>query len=161
MEWQKKSEQEIMEKLKTNRNGLKQEEVNERLNKYGLNELPKAKKDNIFKIFFSEFNDPIIWLLIVSIIFSFIVGEVVDACAIIFIILIDAIVGTVQEWKASKSAEALQDLIKVQVKVLRDGKEQLIESNQLVIGDIVLLESGNKISADLRVIESRNLTVDE
>ena len=161
MEWQKKTEQEIMEILKTNRNGLKQEEVNERLNKYGLNELPKAKKDNIFKIFFSEFNDPIIWLLIVSIIFSFIVGEVVDACAIIFIILIDAIVGTVQEWKASKSAEALQDLIKVQVKVLRDGKEQLIESNQLVIGDIVLLESGNKISADLRVIESRNLTVDE
>ena len=161
MEWQKKTEQEIMEILKTNRNGLKQEEVNERLNKYGLNELPKAKKDNIFKIFFSEFNDPIIWLLIVSIIFSFIVGEVVDACAIIFIILIDAIVGTIQEWKASKSAEALQDLIKVQVKVLRDGKEQLIESNQLVIGDIVLLESGNKISADLRVIESRNLTVDE
>ena len=122
MEWQKKSEQEIMEKLKTNRNGLKQEQANERLNKYGLNELPKAKKDNIFKIFFSEFNDPIIWLLIVSIIFSFIVGEVVDACAIIFIILIDAIVGTIQEWKASKSAEALQDLIKVQVKVLRDGK---------------------------------------
>ena len=161
MEWQKKSEQEIMEKLKTNRNGLKQEEANERIKKYGLNELPKAKKDNIFKIFFSEFNDPIIWLLIVSIIFSFIVGEVVDACAIIFIILIDAIVGTIQEWKASKSAEALQDLIKVQVKVLRDGKEQLIESNQLVIGDIVLLESGNKISADLRVIESRNLTVDE
>ena len=161
MEWQKKTEQEIMEKLKTNRNGLKQEEANERLNKYGLNELPKAKKDNIFKIFFSEFNDPIIWLLIVSIIFSFIVGEVVDACAIIFIILVDAIVGTIQEWKASKSAEALQDLIKVQVKVLRDGKEQLIESNQLVIGDIVLLESGNKISADLRVIESRNLTVDE
>lgn len=161
MEWQKKTEQEIMEKLKTNRNGLKQEEANERLNKYGLNELPKAKKDNIFKIFFSEFNDPIIWLLIVSIIFSFIVGEVVDACAIIFIILVDAIVGTIQEWKASKSAEALQDLIKVQVKVLRDGKEQLIDSNQLVIGDIVLLESGNKISADLRVIESRNLTVDE
>lgn len=161
MEWQKKTEEEIMEKLKTNRNGLKQEEANERLNKYGLNELPKAKKDNIVKIFFSEFNDPIIWLLIVSIVFSFIVGEVVDACAIIFIILIDAIVGTVQEWKASKSAEALQDLIKVQVKVLRDGKEQLIESNQLVIGDIVLLESGNKISADLRVIESKNLTVDE
>ena len=117
MEWQKKTEQEIMEKLKTNRNGLKQEEANERIKKYGLNELPKAKKDNIFKIFFSEFNDPIIWLLIVSIIFSFIVGEVVDACAIIFIILIDAIVGTIQEWKASKSAEALQDLIKVQVKV--------------------------------------------
>ena len=161
MEWQKKTENEIMEILKTNRNGLKQEEANERIKKYGLNELPKAKKDNIFKIFFSEFNDPIIWLLIVSIIFSFIVGEVVDACAIIFIILIDAIVGTIQEWKASKSAEALQDLIKVQVKVLRDGKEQLIESNQLVIGDIVLLESGNKISADLRVIESRNLTVDE
>lgn len=161
MEWQKKTEQEIMEKLNTNCNGLKQEEANKRLNKYGLNELPKAKKDNIFKVFFSEFNDPIIWLLIVSIIFSFIVGEVVDACAIIFIILVDAIVGTIQEWKASKSAEALQDLIKVQVKVLRDGKEQLIESNQLVIGDIVLLESGNKISADLRVIESRNLTVDE
>ena len=161
MEWYKLSIEDVNEKTKSSSNGLTKEEVKKRLERDGLNELPRKKKAGPIKIFFSEFKDPIIWLLLVAIIFSFIVGEVVDACAILAIVLIDAILGTAQEWKAGKSAEALENLIKVKVKVLRNNKEIEIESNQLVIGDIVLLEPGNKISADMRIIESRNLTIDE
>ena len=161
MEWYKLSIEDVNKKTKSSSNGLTKDEVKKRLERDGLNELPKKKKDGPIKIFFSEFKDPIIWLLLVSIVFSFIVGEVVDAFAIMFIVLVDAILGTAQEWKAGKSAEALENLIKVKVKVLRDNKEHEVESNQLVIGDVVLLEPGNKISADMRIIESRNLTIDE
>ena len=140
MEWYKLSIEDVNEKTKSSSNGLTKEEVKKRLERDGLNELPRKKKAGPIKIFFSEFKDPIIWLLLVAIIFSFIVGEVIDACAILAIVLIDAILGTVQEWKAGKSAEALEKLIKVKVKVVRDNKEIEVESNQLVIGDVVLLE---------------------
>ncbi|MEG0021314.1 MAG: HAD-IC family P-type ATPase [Bacilli bacterium] len=162
MEWYKFDEDKVVAELKSNiKDGLTLKEVETRLKKNGLNELPKAKKDSPFKIFLSEFKDPIIWLLFMAIIFSFVVGEFVDAFAILFIVLVDAILGTFQEWKASKSAEALANLIKVKVKVIRDSKEQEIDSTNLVLGDIVMLEPGNKISADLRVLVSRNLTIDE
>lgn len=159
--WYQIENNKIIDILESNIDGLSNSEAITRLATYGLNELPKKKKDSIFKIFIREFYDPIIFMLLISIIFSFIVGEIVDALAIIFIILIDAIVGTIQEWKANKSAEALQDLIKVRVKVLRNGVEKDIDSTNLVVGDIVLIEPGNKISADLRILNSRNLTVDE
>ena len=135
--------------------------MKKRLENNGYNTLPKKKKDSVIKVFLSEFKDPIIIILIVAIILSFIAGEVIDACAIIFIILIDAIIGTVEEIKAERSAEALANYIKVKVKVLRDQIEQEIDSSELVVGDIILLEPGNKISADLRIIESKNLTIDE
>ena len=161
MEWYKINTDDLLKKTHSTLEGLKENEVKKRQEKDGLNELPKAKKDGPIKIFLSEFKDPIIWLLLVSITFSFIVQEYVDGIAILVIVLIDALVGTVQEWKAGKSAEALEELIKVKVKVLRNNEEQEIESNQLVVGDIVLLEPGNKLSADMRIIESRNLTIDE
>lgn len=159
--WHQMESSKIIEKLDSDINGLKNNEAIKRLAKYGLNELPKKKRDSIIKIFLSEFFDPIIFMLMISIIFSFLVGEVVDALAIIFIILVDSIIGTFQEWKANKSAEALQNLIRVKIKVLRNGIEKDIDSTNLVIGDIVLIEPGNKISADLRIIESKNLTIDE
>ena len=116
MEWYKLEIEKILNEVKGSLNGLSNEEAKKRIEKYGLNELPKKKKDGPLKIFLSEFNDPIIWLLLIAIIFSFIVGEVIDAIAILFIVLVDAILGTVQEWKAGKSAEALENLIKVSVK---------------------------------------------
>lgn len=160
-EWYKLSEDETIKELDSSITGLNNEEAIRRLAEFGLNQLPKKKSDSILKIFISVFNDPIIFMLLAAIIFSFIAGEVVDAIAIILIILLDAIIGTMQEWKANKSAEALQNLIKVRVKVLRNGIEKDIDSTNLVIGDIVLLEPGNKISADMRILESRNLTIDE
>lgn len=159
--WHFKDEKEVLKELNTSEKGLSFEEAELRLNKYGKNELPKKKTDSFIKIMIKQLIDPIVLLLVVATIFSFIIGEFIDGIAIVFIITVDLLMGTFQEWKANKNAEALSNLIKVKVKVLRDKKEIEIDSSLLVKGDIVLVESGNKISADMRILESFNLTVDE
>ena len=105
--------------------------------------------------------NPIELLLIVAVIASFLAGEPVEAIAIIIIVMVDLIMGTYQENKANNTAEALSKLVTVKNKVLRDGEETVIDSQELVPGDFVFLESGDKISADLRIIEAHNFTVDE
>lgn len=152
---------EILKKIQVDENGLSTKEANKREEKYGLNELPKKKKDSIFKIFFTELLDPIVLLLVIAIISSLTVGEIIDAIAIFMIVLIDLIIGTYEENKANVTAEALSKLVPENVKVVRDGKETVIDSKELTIGDYVYLESGDKISADMRIIESHNFTVDE
>lgn len=142
-------------------NGLTAEQVIENQNKYGKNELPKKKQDSIVKIFFSELMDPIILLLLVAIISSLAIGEIIDSIAIIFIILVDAIMSTYQEVKASNTALSLASLVTSKSKVIRDGKLVSIDTTDLTMGDVVVLESGDKIGADMRIIESHNLTVDE
>ncbi|MBR4260601.1 MAG: HAD-IC family P-type ATPase [Clostridia bacterium] len=142
-------------------NGLNASQVKEKQEKYGKNILPKEKKDSFLKIFLSQFYSAIVIVMIFAAIFSFAAGEIVDGIAIVIIIFVDAIVGTFQEWNAGKEAESLQNLIKVKSKVIREGKEKVIDSADLVVGDIVLLESGDKVSGDLRIIECYNLTIDE
>lgn len=155
------SVEEIYKELNTTEKGLSTKESNKRLKEYGENVLPSKKADSIFKIFFHELCDPIVILLIAAIIASFIANEVIDAVAIIFIVLVDLIMGTYQENKANNVAAALSKLVAVKTKVLRDGKEVTIDSKDLVVGDYVFLESGDKISADFRIIEAHNLSVDE
>ena len=159
--WYTKNIEDIYKDLNTDEKGLTIKESKTRLEKYGKNTLPKPKKDSVFKIFFSEFKDPIVLLLIIAILASFLVGEVIDAIAIIFIVLVDVLMGTYQENKANNIAEALSKLVTVKSKVLRDGKIVSIDSEDLTVGDIILLESGDKISADLRIIEAHNFMVDE
>jgi len=156
-----KNEKELFKELNTSSNGLTSVEVLKRLKKYGKNELPKKKNKSIFKMFIDEFKNPILVLLLVAVIASLIAKEIVDALAIVFIVLIDVTMGTYQEYKANKNADSLNNLVKVKVKVLRDEKIVFIDSTELVIGDIILLESGNQIPADLRILESHNLMVDE
>lgn len=141
--------------------GLKRAEVKERRAKYGANVLPKKKKDSIFKIFFCEFLDPMILLLLVAIAASVIAGEVVDAIVIAVIILVDAVMGAYQENRANTTAESLANYIKVKVRVLREGEVEQIDAEELVPGDLILLESGDKVSADARILEVQNFTVDE
>jgi len=152
---------EIEEELQTSNEGLTNEEVTKRQEKYGRNILPKKQKDSIFKIFFNSFKDPIIILLLFASLASVLVNEVLDAIAIIFIVLVDIIMETYQENKANNTAEALSNLIKVKTKVIRNGKTIEIDSDELTIGDYVILESGDKISADMRIVESHNFMVDE
>lgn len=159
--WHNMKIEEIYETLKCDEKGLTSKQAKDHALKYGRNVLPKEKKDGPIKIFLSQFASPIVIIMIVAGIFSLLAKEYLDFFAILFIILIDAILGTVQEWRAGKEAESLQNLIRVKTKVLRDGKEQMVDSDDLVVGDIVLLESGNKVSGDLRIISSLNLTVDE
>lgn len=155
------SKNKVLKELDSTLNGLTNKEANLRLKKYGLNELPKEETHSIFKIFLDSFKDPIIYVLIAATVLSFIVGEVIDAVAIIFIILIDGIVSTIQEYRAEKNSEALKNLIKFKVKVVRDNKHFMIDSSLIVPGDIIVLESGTQVSADARILSSNNLTVDE
>lgn len=155
------SEDELLDSLKTCSEGLTEKEASLRIERYGINELPKKKKDSIIKIFFMQFANSITIIMIIACILSFMVHEVTDAIAIIFIIMVDAIMGTVQEWKANKSAEALANMIKVKAQVIRDGKEEEIDASNLTIGDIVMLQSGTKVSADARILSCSNLTIEE
>lgn len=150
-----------IKKLNSSLNGLSTKEANKRLKEYGYNELPKEKKKTILKVFIESFMDPIIYVMIAAVILSFIAGESLDAIAIIFIILVDAVMSTIQEYRATKNAETLKNLIKVKAKVIRDNEYIEIDSSLLVPGDVIVLESGTKISADARIISSNNLTVDE
>ena len=153
--------EEIENELNTSDKGLSTNYVNTNREKYGINVLPKKKKDSIFQIFFNEFKDPILLLLLFAVIVSFLAGEIVDSIAIIFIVLIDVIIGTYQENKANNTAEALQKLVKTKTKVIRNGELITIDAEELVVGDYVFLESGDKISADMRIVEAQNFAVDE
>jgi len=156
-----KSINDIEKELGTSIDGLSSSEVEKRKKEYGKNKLPKKKKDGVLKIFLSEFKDPIIILLLFAALASLIAGEILDAVAIIVILLIDMTMGTYQENKANNTAEVLEKLVTVKVKVVRNGKIEKIDSEDLTIGDYVMLESGDKISADMRIVESYNFMVDE
>ncbi len=156
-----KTPNQVIKELSSNIQGLFTETATKRLEQYGLNELPKPKQPSIITIFLSEFKDPIIIILIITIIICLIINEYIDAIAITFIILIDALMGTYQEWKASRDVANISNMIQENTKVLRDNEEISIDSTQIVPGDIICLESGDKISADARIIECFNFKVDE
>ena len=153
--------EELFELFSTSKRGLSAKEAQKRLEKYGANTLPKQKKPSILKIFLLEFCDPLVLMLLVAIVASVIAGEIVDAIVIAGIILVDAIMGTYQENKANRTAESLANLVRVNINVMRDDRTLPLDAELLVPGDIVLLESGNKIPADIRLVEVHNFTVDE
>ena len=160
--WHNKEIDDVLEILEVaHEDGLSEEIVEQRLNKYGKNELPQKEKESLFKLFFGQFKDSIVIVMLAAAFFSFMVGEAVDAIVILFIILIDAIMGTVQEWNAHKTADSLKQMIKTISTVIRNGKEVEVDATDLVPGDIVLVQSGSKIPADMRLLSSTNLTVDE
>ena len=131
--------EEVISNLESNINGLSTKEANKRLNKYGKNVLPKKKQKTFIQVFLSEFKNPIVYILFISMILSFIINEYIDGLFILFVVLIDATLGSIQEYRSNKNAEALASLIKIEALVIRDGKEYMVPSEDLVIGDIVLL----------------------
>ena len=161
MNYYSNSIDEVLDNFHSSKDGLSEKKASDFLEKYGKNELPKAKKESILKLFLSQFENPIELILVVTVILSFVANEVIDAIALIFIILVDVTMGTVEEWRARKDAESLINMIKVTSRVIRNGKEREIDSSLIVVGDIILLESGDKISADARIIECHNFQVDE
>lgn len=141
--------------------GLSQEEAARRLAENGRNEFEEKKKKTIFRMFISQLNDPMIYILMVAVVISAFLGEIVDASIIVAIILLNAIIGTVQENKAEKSLEALKELSSPTALIRRDGKPIEVPAAELVPGDIVILEAGRIVPADLRLLESVNLKVEE
>lgn len=151
----------VLKELNSSRDGLTNIEVINRLKSNGYNELPKNKEKSIIIMFLEELKSPMEIILILTVILSFFIGEVFDACVLIFIILVDVIIGTFEEYKARLDAANLLNMIKVTTKVLRDKKEFVVDSKTLVVGDIIMLESGDKIVADARIIECHNLSINE
>lgn len=152
---------EVLEKYGTSLKGLTREEAERRLEEYGRNELPGKKKVTIWKVLFNQLKSPLIFILIAAGILSIVISEFIEAAFIFLVIAINAGMGTFQEWRAEKSAESLQDYLEKEAITIRGGKEVSVLSSRLVPGDIVLLESGDKVPADLRLIDSKNLTLDE
>ena len=166
--WHTLIKDEVLRKLKTNEKlGLRQDEVIKRQEKYGKNRLKDKQKESIFIKFVKQFNDFMIIILIiasiVSAVISYIQGEndYIDSIIIIAIVILNAIMGVVQEAKAEKSIEALKEMTPTKAKVIRNGQTSEINAEELVPGDIVILEAGNCVPADCRLIESFNLKVEE
>lgn len=159
--WYNRSKEEITASFSVTPNGLSALEAAERLKKYGPNTLPPPKAKNIWFIFLSQFLSPLIYVLIGAAILSAIARETSDALFIAAIIVINAILGTWQEWQAENSAAALKSLVTVRARIKRDGKIQEVAASEIVPGDVVLLESGVKVPADLRLIKARELSIEE
>ena len=141
--------------------GLTDEEVKSRLDKYGYNELKKEEKISPFILFINQFKNILILILLVAIVLSALVGEVVDAAIIAVIVVFCAVLGFIQEYRAERALEALKKMLSPTITALRGGREEEVPSKELVPGDILLLEAGDKIPADARLIESHSLRCDE
>ncbi|MFR1708076.1 MAG: calcium-translocating P-type ATPase, PMCA-type [Clostridium sp.] len=141
--------------------GLSTNEIEDRLKEYGLNELQSKKRVSPIKIFLLQFNDLIIWILMVATLISGFMGDKADAITILIIIVMNGTLGFVQEYKTEKSLEQLKKLSSPTAKVIRNGKIEVINSIYLVPGDLVILESGDRIPADSILIEGNNLMMDE
>ena len=152
------SKKEVLDKLGSSEQGLNSVEAARRSSTYGKNILKREKKISPLHIFLNQFIDPLVIILIIATIISFFLKEVLDAVVILVILILNAVFGFVQEYKAEKSIELLQKLSVTKTKVLRDGKEVLIDSTDLVPGDIVFFEEGDKVTADCRILEEFNLT---
>ncbi|MCD6575847.1 MAG: calcium-translocating P-type ATPase, SERCA-type [Nanoarchaeota archaeon] len=159
--WHTLKIKEIFRVLETSENGLTSEEAERRLSEFGPNELTKEKKKTILSIFLNQFKSFLIIILIIAALISFAVGETLNSIVILIILLINAFLGFFQEYKAEKAVEALKKMTAPRALVLRDGVKKEIFSRELVPGDIVYLEEGKQVPADVRIIESQNLKVDE
>ena len=147
--------------LNTTFQGISSTEADARLLQYGPNSLPRARPPALAMIFLRQFASPLIYVLVAAAIFSVIIQEWSDAVFIGAVLLINAIIGTIQEFSAQRAATALQQLVMTQCRVLRDGDTFEINAEHLVPGDILLLESGDKIAADVRLLSSHDLEIDE
>lgn len=151
----------ILGKFNTSLNGLSSQEATSRFEKYGPNELKEEKKRSPIVLFLQQFVDVLIALLIVAAIAAYFVGDVIDACVILIVVVLNAVIGFIQEYRAEKAMEKLKSLVSTEAVVKRNGEVVKIAGNELTIGDIVLLEEGDKVPADLILIESNELRIDE
>lgn len=159
--WHAMNIDEVFAELKAAEPGLSSEEAGQRLKLVGPNKLPTPKPPTLWQIFFRQFLNPLIYILLAAAAVSLFIGEAGDALFIFVVLAFNACVGSYQEWKAERSSAALMELFQTQARVRRDGLETMISAAELVPGDIVLLESGGKVPADLRFISTTGLAIDE
>ncbi len=148
----------VIKKLSSNEAGLSKEEARLRLARYGLNDLPDKEKTNLVLVFLKQFHSFFVYILIVAAIISFFVGKLIDCYVIVAVILINASIGFLQEHKAERSIAALKKILVPKAKVYREDELLEIPARELVPGDIILLEEGDRISADARLIDVKNFS---
>ncbi|AVP65517.1 MULTISPECIES: calcium-transporting P-type ATPase, PMR1-type [Clostridium] len=160
--WFNKTSQEILEKLAVDPSkGLSSEEVGKRKEKYGLNKLNSKKQKSLLKMFFEQLNDILIYILLAAAIISGVLGEISDALIIGIVVIINTVIGVVQESKAEKALEALKQLSTPKALVKRNGENVEIPSEDVVPGDVIVLDAGRYVPCDLRLIETANLKIEE
>ena len=155
------SKDEVLKEFKASPNGLSSGEAKERLAKYGENALVEGKKKTVFQVFLDQFKDLMVIILIIAALISAFTGDAESTIVIIAVLILNAVLGTVQHLKAEKSLESLKSLSSPSAKVLRDGKKVEIDSKKLVPGDILVLEAGDLVTADGRILDNFSLQVNE
>ncbi len=160
--WYKKTDDTVLFELKSNlKDGLTTDEANKRLTEYGYNKLIEKKKKSIFLRFLEQFKDVLIYVLLAAAIISIALGEYSDAVIIMIVVIVNAIIGVVQESKAEQAMDALKKLSSPRAYVKRDGKILDISSEEIVPGDIIVLDAGRYVPCDIRILESANLKIEE
>jgi len=160
--WHSKEISQVLKELETDpRRGLTADEVQKRLGIYGYNELKKEEKISPWALFFNQFKNILIAILLVAIGLSALVGELTDAAIIAVIVIFCTLLGFIQEYRAERALEALKKMLSPTITVLRDGREEEVPSKELVPGDLLILEAGDRVPADARLIEAYSLRCDE
>lgn len=151
----------VLKSLDTTMKGLTAREAESRIRRFGYNNLPQAKKLSTLKLFVEQFQNPLIYVLLFALVLSFSTGHFVDGWIVLVVILVSGVMGFLQEYKADRALAHLSQLVKYKARVMRDGKEAVINQERVVPGDIVILSPGDKVPADSRLIESNNLEIIE
>jgi Ca2+-transporting ATPase len=160
--WWNQSPENVSLNLKTDlHRGLTKEDAKKRLEEFGYNQLPEQKQASPFKLLIEQFSSFIVWTLIAAALIAGFLGEWIDATAIGVIVVLNAILGFFQEFRAEQSLAALRKMVSPSSKVVRDGELQTIPSNEIVSGDLVLIEAGDRIPADGRIVQSIELSTQE
>jgi Ca2+-transporting ATPase len=155
--WYQKGIEQIFTELETSVQGLSSSEAQFRLEKFGLNQLPEKSRDTLWTLFFRQIHNPLIYVLIGSSLLAVVMGKITDGFVVFGVVIINALIGFIQEYRSSKEIAALKKMVPDTAAVIRDGHPQTVQSSQLVPGDIIVLQSGDKIPADIRLFEVRSL----
>lgn len=161
MRWHKKEVDDVIKDLGSSLQGISSEEAQKRLGEYGLNELVEKKKKTPFMMFLDQFSDFMILVLIGAAVISGFIGEISDTIAIIVIVLLNAVIGFIQEYRAEKAMSALKKMASPTATVIRDSMPSSIPASDIVPGDVVLLDAGKIVPSDIRFIETFNLRIEE
>lgn len=160
--WSSKTSQEVLNELKVDPiMGLSSEETQARLSRYGPNKLGEESRKGLFSLFIAQLKDLLIYVLLAAAVITIVIGEYADAVIILLVVVLNAVIGVFQEYKAEKALEALKKMTSPHALVRRNGEVEEINSEELVPGDIVILDAGRFVPADIRLIESFNLQIEE
>lgn len=147
--------------IESSKTGLTSEQAKNRYEKYGPNQIQKTKKDSAIKLLWRQINNPLIWVLIGSSLLAVLLGKITDGLVVLSVVVINTIIGFIQEFKAGKAIEALSEMVPENATVHRDGRKVSIPVSEIVPGDIAELEVGDRVPADMRLMKQKNLTIEE